>query len=284
MMGNFVNNTSIKYLGKVLNVGGIWIFSLVFLFPFFWMITNAIRPSGEVFSLPPRFFPQTWQWENFYIAWTQLPFARFFFNSFVVSVAVVFIFVSTSILAAFAFSRLRWKYREVVFMSYLSTLMVPSLLLVIPLFLVVNKLGWVNTYAGLIIPVAFGSYAVFLLRQFFLGIPIELEEAARIDGASNWRILIDVIVPLSIPSIGLVTLFAFISSWSSFIWPLIVVNDSDYATLPVGLTLFQTQMGTDWNYIMAGSAISMIPGIILAVLLQKFIYNGLALNTGFGGR
>ncbi|UAB72106.1 carbohydrate ABC transporter permease [Vibrio sp. SCSIO 43132] len=248
------------------------------------MITNAIRPSGEVFSLPPRFFPQTWQWENFYIAWTQLPFARFFFNSFVVSVAVVFIFVSTSILAAFAFSRLRWKYREVVFMSYLSTLMVPSLLLVIPLFLVVNKLGWVNTYAGLIIPVAFGSYAVFLLRQFFLGIPIELEEAARIDGASNWRILIDVIVPLSIPSIGLVTLFAFISSWSSFIWPLIVVNDSDYATLPVGLTLFQTQMGTDWNYIMAGSAISMIPGIILAVLLQKFIYNGLALNTGFGGR
>ncbi|MHC2302710.1 hypothetical protein ACVJBD_006976 [Rhizobium mongolense] len=136
---------------------------------------------------------------------------------------------------------------------FLGTLMIPQVMLVIPLFLVVSKLGWVNTYHGMILPVAFGSFGTFLLRQFFLGIRKDLDEAAMIDGASRRRILVTIIVPLAMPAIGLLALFAFMGQWNSFLWPLIVTNGMEKATLPLGLTLFQTQQGTSWNYIMAGS-------------------------------
>ncbi len=167
---------------------------------------------------------------------------------------------------------------------FLGTLMIPQVMLVIPLFLVVSKLGWVNTYHGMILPVAFGSFGTFLLRQFFLGIPKDLDEAAMIDGASRLRILVTIIVPLAMPAIGLLALFAFMGQWNSFLWPLIVTNGMEKATLPLGLTLFQTQQWTSWNYIMAGAAISMLPGIFLAIVLQKVIYRGITIASGFGGR
>jgi multiple sugar transport system permease protein len=142
----------------------------------------------------------------------------------------------------------------------------------------------VNTFQGVILPVAFGTFGAFLMRQFFLSIPMELEEAARIDGASRLRILVSIIVPLSMPAIGLLSLFTFIGQWNNFLWPLIVMTGSENATLPVGLTYFQTQSGTQWNFIMAGAALSMLPGVFLAILLQKLIYNSIALNAGMGGR
>jgi len=258
--------------------------SLVFLFPFFWMLSNALRSNDEVLAVPPRLLPSTIQWHNLTEAWLHLPFGRFFLNSALVAGAVTAITLVVSTCAAYAFARLRFPGRDNILVAYLGTLMVPQAMLVIPLFLMMNKIGWVNTYQGLILPMAFSSFGAFLLRQFFLSIPRELEEAALIDGASRLRILVSIILPLSLPALGLLALFTFIGQWNNFLWPAIVVNGADKATLPLGLTLFRTQQGTAWNYIMAGAVFSMLPGIVLAVALQKLIYKGIAIGSGFGGR
>jgi multiple sugar transport system permease protein len=162
--------------------------------------------------------------------------------------------------------------------------MIPQAMLVIPLFLLISKLGWINTYQGLILPMAFSSFGAFLLRQFFLSIPKELEEAAIIDGASRLRILTSIVVPISMPAIGLLSLFTFIGQWNNFLWPLIVASNNEKATIPLGLLLFKTQQGTAWNYIMAGATFSMLPGIVLAILLQRFIFKSISIGSGFGGR
>jgi len=268
----------------ILNHGGLLIVALIFLFPFFWMVSNAVRSNAEVLAIPVRILPNAFEWDNFAKAWTQLPFGRFFLNSLFISTSVTIITVIVSCLSGYAFARLKFPGREALLMAYLGTLMVPAIMLIIPLFLIVNSLGMVNTFQGVILPVAFGTFGAFLMRQFFLSIPMELEEAARIDGASRLRILISIIVPLSMPAIGLLSLFTFIGQWNNFLWPLIVMTGSENATLPVGLTYFQTQSGTQWNFIMAGAALSMLPGIILAIILQKLIYNSIALNAGMGGR
>jgi multiple sugar transport system permease protein len=268
----------------ILNHGALALVALLFLFPFFWMVSNAVRSNAEVLAIPVRILPTVFEWDNFAKAWTTLPFGRFFLNSVIVSVSVTVITVLVSCLSGYAFARLKFPGRDKLLMAYLATLMVPSIMLIIPLFLIVNKLGMINTFQGVILPVAFGTFGSFLLRQFFLSIPLELEEAARIDGASRLRILVSIIIPLSMPAIGLLSLFTFIAQWNNFLWPLIVMTGADNATLPVGLTLFQTQQTTAWNYIMAGATLSMIPGVILAIVLQKLIYNSISLNAGMGGR
>ena len=268
----------------VINHLALTLVAIAFLFPFFWMVSNAVRSNAEVTAIPVHVLPEVFEWGNFAAAWTRLPFGRFFFNSAIIAVCVTAITVIVSCLSGYAFSRLKFRARETLLLGYISTLMVPPLMLIIPLFLIVNKLGLVNTFPGVILPVSFGTFGAFLMRQFFLSIPMELDEAARIDGASRLRILVSIIVPLSKPAIGLLSLFIFIGQWNNFLWPLIVMTGADYTTLPVGLTMFQTQQGTQWNYLMAGAALSMLPGIFLAIILQKLIYNSIALNAGMGGR
>lgn len=274
----------IALLKKVVSVGGLTLIAIGFLFPFFWMVSNAIRSNEEVMAVPVRILPSEYQWGNFVDAFTALPFGTFLLNSAVVAIAVTAITIVVSCLAAYCFTRLNFPGRDKILVTYLGTLMIPQVMLVIPLFLVVNKLGMLNTYAGLILPMAFSSFGAFMLRQFFLGIPKDLDEAALIDGASRLRILVSIIVPLAMPAIGLLALFTFIGQWNSFLWPLIATNGQDYATLPLGLSMFQGQQGTSWNYIMAGATISMVPGVFLAIFLQKIIYNGISANAGFGGR
>jgi multiple sugar transport system permease protein len=268
----------------ILSHTGLTLVALLFLFPFFWMISNALRGNDEVLAVPLRFFPSSIQWQNFVDAWVKLPFGRFFMNSMIVAGAVTIITLIVSTMAAYAFARLRFPGRDNILLAYLGTLMVPQAMLVIPLFLLISKIGWINTYQGLILPMAFSSFGAFLLRQFFLTIPKELEEAAFIDGASRLRILVSIVVPISLPAIGLLSLFTFIGQWNNFLWPLIIASNNDMATLPLGLLLFKTQQGTAWNYIMAGATFSMLPGIVLAVLLQRFIFSGIAIGSGFGGR
>jgi multiple sugar transport system permease protein len=270
--------------GTLVSQGAMSLVALAFLFPFFWMLTNAIRSNGEVLAVPPRLLPSEWQWGNFIDAWFYLPFGRFFLNSAMVAAAVTVIVLTVSSLAAYAFARLRFVGRDTLFLTYLGTLMIPQAVLVIPLFLLMSRLDWVNTFQALILPVAFGSFGTFMLRQFFKNIPRELEEAALCDGASRLRILVSIILPMSLPILGLLALFTFTAQWNSFLWPLIIVNGTEHATIPLGLTLFQTQQGTQWNYMMAGAAISMLPGIVLTVLLQRYIFGGIAMNSGFGGR
>jgi len=263
---------------------GIVIAAILFLFPFFWMVSNALRMDREVFAVPPMLLPSQIQWRNFAQAWGYLPFGRFFLNSAIVALAVTSIVLVVSSLAGYAFARLSFAGRGGLFVVYLSTLMIPQAVIVIPLFLMMSWLGWVDSYQALIIPVAFSSFGTFLLRQFFLTIPKELEEAALVDGASHIRILLTVFVPLSLPALGLLALFTFTGQWNSFLWPLIVINGTEHATLPLGLTMFQGQQGTQWNYMMAGATISMVPGLALTVLLHRFIFKGIAIGSGFGGR
>ena len=273
-----------RLAGSVLLHGGMVVIAILFLFPFFWMVSNALRPDAEVFSFPPRLFPSVVLWGNFVRAWFYLPFGRFFLNSAMVAGSITLIVLVVSSLAGYAFARLHFPGRQGLFVVYLSTLMVPQAVIVIPLFLMMSALGWVNTFQGLILPMAFSSFGTFMLRQYFLTIPKELEEAALIDGASRLRILLSVFLPLAAPALGLLALFTFTGQWNSFLWPLIVVNDTQHATIPLGLTLFQAQQGTEWNYLMAGATISMIPGLALTILLQRYIFKGIAIGSGFGGR
>lgn len=267
-----------------LNFAALSVVALFFLFPFFWMISNALRTNDEVLAFPPRLLPSVAHWGNFVEAWAHLPFGQFFINSLVVAISVTIIVVIVSCLAGYAFARLNFWGRDHLFLAYLGTLMIPQAMLVIPLFLLISKLGWINTYQGLILPMAFSSFGAFLLRQFFLTIPKELEEAAFIDGASRLRILTSIVVPISMPAIGLLSLFTFIGQWNNFLWPLIVASNNEKATIPLGLLLFKTQQGTAWNYIMAGATFSMLPGIVLAILLQRFIFKSISIGSGFGGR
>ena len=273
-----------RNLTDILLFGGMVLIAAAFLFPLFWALSNAVRANDEVLSVPPHLLPSRWDLDSFVQVWLYLPFGRFFLNSLLVAGATTALTLTVSSLSAYAFARLNFPFRGGLFLVYLATLMVPQAVLFVPLFLMMNWLGWVNTYQGLIFPMAFSPFGTFLLRQFFLEIPIELEQAAQIDGATRLRILWSIVLPMSRPALGLLALFTFTAQWNSFLWPLIVVSDSAHATLPLGLTQFQSQQGTQWNYLMAGTVITMLPGILLTLLLQKQIFRGFQITSGFGGR
>jgi multiple sugar transport system permease protein len=270
-------------LGSIISHTLLIIVSFIVLFPFLWMLDTALKPNGQVFQFPPTLLPASIQWGNFLAVWTFLPFGHFVLNSLVVACGGTLLVLITSSLAAYAFARLKFFGRDTLFFAYLGTLMVPQAVLVIPEFLLIRYLGWVNSYQALILPMAFTAFGTFLLRQFFKTIPIELEESAFIDGASRLRILWSIILPLSKSALGVLGLFTFIGFWNNFLWPLIVVNTSDMATIPLGLQMFQGQNGTQWSYMMAGATVSLLPGIILVIILQRYLVEGINL-TGVGGR
>jgi multiple sugar transport system permease protein len=257
--------------------------ALLWLFPFIWMVSTALKPNAAVFELPPRLVAGTLQWANFAGAWNYVPFGRFMLNGLLVAgVGTLLVLVSSSV-AAYAFARLRFPGRDRLFVAYLGTLMVPQEVIVVPMFILMKSLGWVDSYQALILPWAFTAFGTFLLRQFFLTIPRELEDAARVDGASRLRILWNVIVPMAVPALAVLAVFTFINYWNSFLWPLIIVNSQAHATVPLGLNMFMGQFGNQWNYLMAASTISMLPSLLLVLATQRYLVEGIAL-TGFGGR
>jgi multiple sugar transport system permease protein len=222
-------------------------------------------------------------WSNFADAWNYLPFGRFMVNGLVVSVGGTLVVLVSSTFAAYAFARLSFRGRDRIFLLYLSTLMIPQEVLVVPMFIIMQQLGWVNSYSALILPWAFTAFGTFLLRQFFFGIPRELEEAAMVDGAGRLRVLLQIIVPIARPALAVLAVFTFIAYWNSFLWPLIIVNTSNMATVPLGLNMFRGQQGSQWHLMMAASMISMLPSIVMLLLLQRYLVRGIAL-TGMGGR
>jgi multiple sugar transport system permease protein len=256
---------------------------VLFLMPFVWMIASALKPPAEVFATGTGLVGSEIRWSNFTEAWSYLPFGRFMLNGLFVAVTGTVVVCVTSVLSAYAFARLRFRFRDRLFLLYLGTLMVPQEVTVVPMFILMQQLGWVDSYAALILPWAFTAFGTFLLRQFFLTIPRELEEAATIDGASKVRILLQVIVPIARPAVAVLAAFTFINYWNSFLWPLIVVNSRDMATVPLGLNLFLAQNGNQWHLLMAASAISMLPTVVMVVLLQRHLVRGIALS-GLGGR
>jgi multiple sugar transport system permease protein len=270
-------------LGPVISQILLSLVALLFLVPIIWMVLSALKPSAEVFTVPPKLLGSEILFSNFAEAWNYLPFGRFILNTLFVAGVGTLITLVASTTAGYAFARLNFKFQGGLFILYLSTLIVPQEVIVIPMFLVMQQLGWVNSYQALILPWAFTAFGTFLLRQFFITIPKELEEAAKIDGCGHLRILSSVIIPVAAPAIAVLAVFTFISYWNSFLWPLIIVNDTNKMTIPLGLQLFLGQQGQRWELLMAAATISMVPTVILVLALQKYLVKGIALS-GLGGR
>jgi multiple sugar transport system permease protein len=260
--------------------------SLIFLFPLLWMVTTSLKPAGEIFSVPPTLIPSVFQWSNYVEAFQIVPFGRHYLNTvFVVSVCVIGN-VFTAALCAYGFARLRARGRDVIFALFLATMMLPPQVTMIPVFILFQKLGWINTYWPLIIPAFLGggAFNVFLLRQFFLTIPRDLEEAGLIDGCSRFMIFWRIFLPLSRPALLTVTIFAFMWHWNDFISPLIYLHDQEKYTLALSLNLFKGMYitRTPWGPLMAASTMMVIPVIALFFALQRYFVEGIAL-TGIKG-
>lgn len=268
---------------KTFSYIGLSIFALLMILPFLYMLSTALKPEREVFSTAGALIGSKLAWENFGLAWTYIPFNYFFINTIFVASSVTILVVFTSSLAGYSFARLRFPGRDMLFYLYLGTLMIPAQVIVIPQYILMNYLKWIDTYQALIIPSAFTAFGTFLLRQFFMSVPFELEDAARIDGCSRFGTYLRIIMPLSKPALASLAVFSFVGQWNSFFWPLIVTNTDKMKTLSVGLKMFQGVYGTEWHLMMAGSAIVIIPTLIVFMFFQKYLAEGIAL-TGMGGR
>lgn len=262
----------------------VYLAALIFVSPLVYSFFSALKPNNEMFSMPPKLIGSQIRWSNFADVFAYGPFLTYIGNSFFVAVAGTLVVLIVSTTAGYAFGRLRWKGRDAVFVLFLATLMVPAEVLVIPMFQVMQWLNWVDTYQALIFPFAFTAFGTFLMRQFFRGIPYELEEAARVDGAGPLRSFLQIILPLAKSAVAVLSVFTFLSFWNSYLWPLIVTVDYNaHGTLPVGLATFSGLTGTRWDLQMAAAIISMVPTTILVIALQKHLVKGIAM-AGLGGR
>lgn len=250
--------------------------------PFLWMMTTSLKEPGAVYSFQRNWWtewiPTTFHWQNYVKAWQVVPFGLFYLNSLFVAIATTFLQVATSAMAAYAFARLRFPGRDKIFFGYLATMMIPGAVTMIPVFILLRYLGWIDTYRAMILPAAFTAYGTFMLRQFFLTLPKDLEDAAKIDGCSYLGIFWRIILPLSKPALATLTTFTFLGTWMSFMWPLIVMNSHEKFTLPIGLAYFKSLHGTDWTLLMAGSVMMVAPILIVFIFNQRFFVEGIKLS------
>ncbi|HVC81571.1 MAG TPA: carbohydrate ABC transporter permease [Chloroflexota bacterium] len=251
--------------------------------PFIYMVVSSVETNEQIGALTPQFIPNPIQWDNYATVWQQLPVGRFFVNSLIVAGAITVGQVITASMAAYAFSRLRFPGRSLLFAGYLATLIIPFQVTLIPNYILIHYLGWNNTYQGLIAPFISSVFSTFLLRQFFLGIPNDLEEAALLDGAGHWIIYSRVIMPLARPALAAVVIFAFLGSWNNFLWPLVVIDSESLKTLPLGIVEFEGEYTIQWNLLMAGASLSLLPVLAVYLAAQRWIVEGITL-TGQGGR
>jgi len=251
--------------------------------PFAWMISTSFKTYEQVFVWPPEWIPRPWVWENYSIAMQAAPFARYYLNTFIMAVGVVAGRLAVCALAAYSLGRLNFPGRNLVFSLLVSTMMLPDQVTLVSLFLITKRLGWLNSYQGLIVPNLVSAYNIFFLRQFFRTIPRDLDDAARIDGAGRVRILLSIILPLSTPALTVVTLFSFTSAWGSFLWPLIVTTRSEMRTIEVGMAFFaDAHGGIEYPMLMAANTVALLPVATVFLFAQKSFVQGIAL-TGIKG-
>jgi multiple sugar transport system permease protein len=252
--------------------------ALVMVIPFMWMLSTSLTLDTYVLSPTPTLIPNPITLDSYRRLFDLLNIGGMFINSLFVAVVTTAGQIITSAMAAYAFARMQWRGRNAVFVLYLITLMVPTQVTVVPLFVLMRLLGWVNTYQALILPGLFSAFGTFLLRQAFLGLPRELEEAAFLDGASHWQVFRNVILPLSGPSLATLGVFSFMASWNAYLWPLFIARQNEIMTLPVGLARLHGEHLTAWNLVMAGSVISIVPILIVYLLAQKAFVRGIAFS------
>ncbi|MFN6735014.1 carbohydrate ABC transporter permease [Enterococcus gallinarum] len=270
-------------VGKWCLHGLLAIGSFLMVFPFLWTIGSSLKNMTQIFALPPVWFPNPIVWQNYLDSLQAMPFGRAYWNSFYITIIVVVSQLFTGSMAAYAFAKLRFKGSEVLFLLFLATMMIPKQVTMIPLYLIMDKLDWLNTHLPLIIPGAlFNAFAVFLLRQFIRGIPKELEEAAVMDGASIPRIYWSVILPLIKPALAAMTIFIFMGTYNNFMDALIYLSTPEKFTVPLLLNNFKGLYVTNWSYMMAGATISVIPIILVYLFAQRYIIEGITL-TGIKG-
>ncbi|HTE62090.1 MAG TPA: carbohydrate ABC transporter permease [Solirubrobacteraceae bacterium] len=250
--------------------------------PLLWMISSALKTRTEVLASPPSVLPATPQWGNFSDVFEQVPFARYLLNSALVATVVTVVSLLFHSMAAYSLARLRYPGRNVIFVAILSTLMVPFTVIVVPLFIIVDWLGWVDTYWGLIVPMIPHAFGIFLLRQFYLSLPRELEEAAIVDGASLMRVYWSIVLPLSRPILAALGIFFFLANWNNFLWPLIVTQSSDLWVVQLGIQQFTGQRASQYELIMAASTLAALPTLLLFFVLQRRLVEGIKL-TGLKG-
>lgn len=252
--------------------------ALVMIVPFLWMISTSLKTSQFVLSMPPRFFPSPLTLQSYTRLAELFPILRMFFNSFFVAAVTTAGQLVVSSMAAYAFARMQFRGREMLFLLFLGTLMIPFQVTIIPLFIVMRYLGWINSYQGLIAPGIFTTFGTFLLRQFFLSLPRDLEEAAFLDGASHFTVYRHIILPLARPALATLAVFAFMGSWNAFLWPLFIVRNVELMTLPVGLSTLHGRYLTEWNLVMAGSVITVLPMLVFYMFAQKYFVRGVVIS------
>jgi multiple sugar transport system permease protein len=258
-------------------------FAIVFASPLYWMVATSLKTTPEVFLAPPIWWPAELRWSNYPDALNVFPFVTYAINTLRIAAPVAIGTTISSSLVAYGFSRMRWPGRDIVFYLVLATLMIPTWVTLVPLYILFNQIGWVNTYRPLVVPSFFGdAFSIFLLRQFFLRQPQDLVDAARVDGASHLRVFLQIMLPLSRPALAVVALFAFINAWTDFFNPLIYLSNPDKYTLQLGLFNFFSQHFVNWPGFMAASVVVLAPIAILFFLTQKTFIEGITF-TGLRG-
>lgn len=269
-------------LWKVVTNAMVLFWATLSLMPFAFMVSTSFKPLNRVFTFPPQWIPDPFTWANYRTILNEIPYMRFFFNSAYTSVLVTVGATLVASLAAYAFARLRFPGRDKLFLVYLGTMMIPGQVTLLPIYIMVRQLGWLDSHLAIIVPGMFNAFGVFLLRQFFLSLPRELEEAALIDGCGYFRIFTTIILPLSKPGLTALLIFTFLEAWNSFMMPLIMISSEEKLLLTVGLSMLQNLYVTNWSVLMAGSVLTLLPVIILFLVAQKQFIGGITL-TGLKG-
>jgi len=251
---------------------------IIFMLPFVWSISTSLKPMNELFAVRPSLIPNTIRWENYSDVFENIPFLRIYLNSIIVTIFRTLGQVAIASVAAFAFAQLRFPGRDAIFVVLLAGLMVPDQVLIVPRFVIMREFGWFDTYQGLIIPLIFSSFGVFMIRQYFLGIPKDFQEAARIEGANPFQIYWQIYMPLARPALAAFGFLAMLSSWNEFLWGLTVTNSMDMRVIPVGLALFQGQYFTNNAVLMAAANMATFPLLIVFLFFQKQLVEGVALS------
>jgi ABC-type glycerol-3-phosphate transport system permease component len=254
--------------------------SIIFMLPALWMLSTALKPLADAQAFPPVWIPRTIELSNFTKAFTELPFARFFRNTIIITAASIAGVLFSCTPVAFAFARLRFRGRDALFMLVLATMMIPEQATVVPIYVLFSRLGWTNTFLPLTVPTYFAvdAFTIFLMRQFFMTLPRDLDDACKIDGGGPLTLLMRVIIPISLPVFGVVTILQFVSRWNDFFWPLIFLNTMDNFTISLGLRLFQTRYFVEINTMMATSLLAALPTIALFFLAQRYFIRGIVLT------
>ncbi|MBE3594383.1 MAG: carbohydrate ABC transporter permease [Candidatus Carbobacillus altaicus] len=262
----------LRWLSTFLSIAGMLSLSVIFIFPFVWMILTAFKSYHETVVFPPIWIPSSWHPENFVQAWTSGPFLHYLKNSLLVAFGILFFQIPTIVLAAYAFARYKFFGRSFLFALTMVTLMVPGQLIFLPDFLLLSQMGLINTLWSLILPFASSAFGIFLVRQSFKQVPEELIEAARLDEAKEWQIILNIMVPMARPALITFALFSFITHWNDYFWPLVMTTDDAARTLPLGIAkLRQVEGGSAWHIVMAGNVILVLPILFVFLIAQRYI-------------